>query len=120
MLRPCMDGRRRATWQCHLPSRALISCPQGCDPAAAVAACGCLVLPTGRAAFLSQLSFCHPARPQVFRHGAGGYWRASKRWCKTLPAELVDKALHSFAHNGGRKAWNSSFAPLFPERLLCA
>ncbi|KAL4431979.1 hypothetical protein ABPG77_000246 [Micractinium sp. CCAP 211/92] len=36
---------------------------------------------------------------QVFRHGAGGYWRASKRWCKTLPAELVDKALHSFAHN---------------------
>lgn len=36
---------------------------------------------------------------QVFRHGAGGYWRASKRWCKTLPAELVDKALFSFAHN---------------------
>jgi hypothetical protein len=37
---------------------------------------------------------------QVFRHGAGGYWRASKRWCKTLPVELVDKALLSFAHNG--------------------
>jgi 1D-myo-inositol-tetrakisphosphate 5-kinase/inositol-polyphosphate multikinase len=36
---------------------------------------------------------------QVFRHGAGGYWRASKRWCKTLPVELVDKALLSFAHN---------------------
>ena len=37
---------------------------------------------------------------QVFRHGAGGYWRASKRWCKTLPVGLVDKALVSFAHNG--------------------
>ena len=38
---------------------------------------------------------------QVYRHAAGGYWRASKRWCKTLPVELVDKALLSFAHNGG-------------------
>jgi len=37
---------------------------------------------------------------QVFRHGRGGYWRASKRWCKTLPELLVDKALTSFAHNG--------------------
>ena len=37
---------------------------------------------------------------QVYRAGQGGYWRASKRWCKTLPAELVDKALASFAHNG--------------------
>jgi 1D-myo-inositol-tetrakisphosphate 5-kinase/inositol-polyphosphate multikinase len=36
---------------------------------------------------------------QVFRHGRGGYWRASKRWCKTLPEVLVDKALASFAHN---------------------
>ena len=26
--------------------------------------------------------------------------QASKRWCKTLPVELVDKALLSFAHNG--------------------
>ncbi len=40
---------------------------------------------------------------QVYRHGAGGYWRASKRWCKTLPVELVDKALLSFAHNGACK-----------------
>ncbi len=30
--------------------------------------------------------------------------QASKRWCKTLPVELVDKALLSFAHNGGRGA----------------
>ncbi len=37
---------------------------------------------------------------QVYRHSQGGYWRASKRWCKTLPAELVDKPLLSFAHNG--------------------
>lgn len=37
---------------------------------------------------------------QVYRHGRGGYWRASKRWCKTLPELLVDKALTSFAHNG--------------------
>jgi hypothetical protein len=36
---------------------------------------------------------------QVYRHARGGYWRASKRWCKTLPEVLVDKALVSFAHN---------------------
>jgi 1D-myo-inositol-tetrakisphosphate 5-kinase/inositol-polyphosphate multikinase len=36
---------------------------------------------------------------QVYRHGQGGYWRASKRWCKTLPEVLVDKALLSFVHN---------------------
>lgn len=48
----------------------------------------------------SALSFTGSRPPQVFRHGAGGYWRASKRWCKTLPVELVDKALLSFAHNG--------------------
>eukprot|EP00887_Chlorella_sp_A99_P006763 scaffold3.g6763.t1 len=36
---------------------------------------------------------------QVYRHTHGGYWRASKRWCKTLPEALVDKALLSFAHN---------------------
>ena len=36
---------------------------------------------------------------QVYRHARGGYWRASKRWCKTLPEVLVDKALMSFAHN---------------------
>lgn len=37
---------------------------------------------------------------QVWRHAQGGYWRASKRWCKTLPEAMVDKALVSFAHNG--------------------
>ena len=37
---------------------------------------------------------------QVYRRGRGGYWRASKGWCKTLPEPLVDKALLSFAHNG--------------------
>ena len=47
---------------------------------------------------------------QVFRHGAGGYWRASKRWCKTLPVELVDKALLSFAHNGERSCDFSGIA----------
>jgi Inositol polyphosphate kinase len=36
---------------------------------------------------------------QVYRHARGGYWRASKRWCKTLPEALVDKALASFANN---------------------
>ena len=36
---------------------------------------------------------------QVYRHGRGGYWRASKRWCKTLPEPLVDQALTSFVHN---------------------
>lgn len=36
---------------------------------------------------------------QVYRHARGGYWRASKRWCKTLPEVVVDKALMSFAHN---------------------
>ena len=46
---------------------------------------------------------------QVYRHCQGGYWRASKRWCKTLPEALVDKALISYAHNGawdgGRGRW---------------
>eukprot|EP00890_Picochlorum_soloecismus_P000422 jgi/Picsp_1/1380/NSC_04859-R1_inositol polyphosphate multikinase alpha len=36
---------------------------------------------------------------QVYRHRKRGYWRASKRWCKTLPEPLVDQALESFAHN---------------------
>lgn len=37
---------------------------------------------------------------QVWRSCQGGYWRASKRWCKTLPEALVDKALMSFTNNG--------------------
>jgi hypothetical protein len=57
--------------------------------------------------------------PKVFRHGAGGYWRASKRWCKTLPAELVDKALLSFAHNGGR-AVEGRLAILAGRCSLCS
>ena len=28
-----------------------------------------------------------------------GYWRASKRWCKQLPSETVNKALAIFANN---------------------
>ena len=36
---------------------------------------------------------------QVYRHTRGGYWRASKRWCKTLSEVMVNKALTSFAHN---------------------
>jgi len=36
---------------------------------------------------------------QVYRHARGGYWRASKRWCKTLPEALVNKALASFVNN---------------------
>ena len=59
-------------------------------------------LPAPPATCASPLPCC--ATLQVFRHGAGGYWRASKRWCKTLPVELVDKALMSFAHNGGQRA----------------
>lgn len=38
---------------------------------------------------------------QVYRQGQGGYWRCSKRWCKTLPEGGVDAALLRFAHNGG-------------------
>lgn len=37
---------------------------------------------------------------QVYRHSRGGYWRASKRWCKKLPEPLIDNALLSFVHNG--------------------
>lgn len=49
---------------------------------------------------------------QVYRHGQGGYWRASKRWCKTLPVGLVDKALLSFAHNEhGLRASDVYLAP---------
>lgn len=39
---------------------------------------------------------------QVWRSSQGGYWRASKRWCKTLPEGVVDKALMSFTNNGVR------------------
>lgn len=37
---------------------------------------------------------------QVYRHSVGGYWRASKRWCKTLSRATIDRALESFVHNG--------------------
>lgn len=36
---------------------------------------------------------------QVYRHCQGGYWRASKRWCKKLPQDAVSKALIRFASN---------------------
>jgi len=36
---------------------------------------------------------------QVFRHRIGGYWRASKKWCKTITEETIDCALESFVHN---------------------
>jgi len=36
---------------------------------------------------------------QVYRHCQGGYWRASKRWCKQLPLDAVSKALIRFANN---------------------
>lgn len=36
---------------------------------------------------------------QVFRHRIGGYWRASKKWCKTITESTVDCALESFVHN---------------------
>ena len=38
-------------------------------------------------------------RPQVYRHCQRGYWKASKRWCKQLPLESVNKALVRFANN---------------------
>ncbi|KFM27677.1 Inositol polyphosphate multikinase beta [Auxenochlorella protothecoides] len=41
---------------------------------------------------------------QVWRSCQGGYWRASKRWCKTLPEALVDKALMSFTNNDAEGA----------------
>jgi hypothetical protein len=36
---------------------------------------------------------------QVFRHKIGGYWRASKKWCKTITENTIDRALESFVHN---------------------
>lgn len=36
---------------------------------------------------------------QVYRACQMGYWRASKRWCKQMPSETVDKALAIFANN---------------------
>ncbi|CAL5229779.1 g13168 [Coccomyxa viridis] len=36
---------------------------------------------------------------QVYRACQMGYWRASKRWCKQLPSETVNKALAIFANN---------------------
>ena len=36
---------------------------------------------------------------QVYRACQVGYWRASKRWCKQLPSETVNKALAIFANN---------------------
>lgn len=36
---------------------------------------------------------------QVFRHRIGGYWRASKNWCKTITESTIDCALESFVHN---------------------
>lgn len=36
---------------------------------------------------------------QVYRQCQRGYWRASKRWCKALPPEGVNKALLRFANN---------------------
>ncbi len=36
---------------------------------------------------------------QVYRACQRGYWRASKRWCKQLPQDKVDKALIRFANN---------------------
>eukprot|EP00891_Asterochloris_glomerata_P004565 jgi/Astpho2/4565/Aster-00147 len=36
---------------------------------------------------------------QVYRACQRGYWRASKRWCKQLPQDAVDKALCRFANN---------------------
>ena len=35
----------------------------------------------------------------VYRHCQRGYWRASKRWCKQLPLDSVNKALLRFANN---------------------
>lgn len=36
---------------------------------------------------------------QVFRHRLGGYWRASKKWCKTITEDTIDRAFESFVHN---------------------
>lgn len=36
---------------------------------------------------------------QVYRHFQGGYWRASKRWCKQMPLENVPRALIKYADN---------------------
>ena len=36
---------------------------------------------------------------QVYRACQMGYWRASKRWCKQLPSETVNRALAVFANN---------------------
>ena len=35
----------------------------------------------------------------MYRQCQRGYWRASKRWCKALPPEGVNKALLRFANN---------------------
>ena len=35
----------------------------------------------------------------MYRHCQRGYWKASKRWCKQLPLESVNKALVRFANN---------------------
>lgn len=35
----------------------------------------------------------------MFRACQRGYWRASKRWCKQLPQDVVNKALIRFANN---------------------
>ncbi len=50
---------------------------------------------------LKQSSFLRGAtwRGQVYRACQRGYWRASKRWCKALQPEAVDKALLRFANN---------------------
>ena len=34
------------------------------------------------------------------RHLQRGYWRASKRWCKQMSEDAVQKALVRFANNG--------------------
>lgn len=36
---------------------------------------------------------------QVFRHLQRGFWRASKRWCKGMSEDAVNKALLRFANN---------------------
>ena len=37
---------------------------------------------------------------QVYREGQGGYWRASKAWCRGLQPADIDAALRSFVDSG--------------------
>lgn len=49
------------------------------------------------------------------RHLQRGFWRASKRWCKGMSEDAVNKALLRFANNGA----HSTLIWLSSERSQC-